>query len=159
MLGWWNLHIKSGIQIRHPMETVKSIQIWTGKYIECVLNTGRRRNPGWKGGRSPSTSWRCSPNSSAPRSQTHPSWRSSHTGRRLGTCPGFFRSKRIRWDGSDVEGQYTVYWQQWINHSKKWGLTQCFRSTSSSASHFRVRNGLFLLIISPAKNVVKVGYS
>lgn len=38
-------------------------------------------------------------------------------------------------------------------------LTQCLRSTSSSASHFRVRNGRFLLMISPAKNVVKVGYS
>lgn len=38
-------------------------------------------------------------------------------------------------------------------------LTQCFRSTSSSASHFRVRNGRFLLMISPAKNVVSVGYS
>lgn len=38
-------------------------------------------------------------------------------------------------------------------------LTQCFLSTSSSASHFRVRNGRFILIISPAKNVVSIGYS
>ena len=38
-------------------------------------------------------------------------------------------------------------------------LTQCFLSTSSSASHFLVRNGYFLLIISPSKNVVKVGNS
>lgn len=37
--------------------------------------------------------------------------------------------------------------------------TQCFLSTSSSASHFLVRNGRFRLIISPAKNVVSVGYS
>lgn len=38
-------------------------------------------------------------------------------------------------------------------------FTQCLRSTSSSASHLRVRNGCFLLIISPSKNVVRVGYS
>lgn len=38
-------------------------------------------------------------------------------------------------------------------------LTQCFRSTSSSASHFRVKKGCFLLIISPSKKVVRVGYS
>lgn len=42
----------------------------------------------------------------------------------------------------------------WMNK-----LTQCLRSTSSSASHFRVRKGRFLLMISPAKNVVRVGYS
>lgn len=38
-------------------------------------------------------------------------------------------------------------------------LTQCFRSTSSSASHLRVKKGCFLLIISPSKKVVRVGYS
>lgn len=38
-------------------------------------------------------------------------------------------------------------------------FAQCLRSTSSSASHFRVRKGLFLLMISPSKNVVRVGYS
>lgn len=38
-------------------------------------------------------------------------------------------------------------------------LTQCFRSTSSSASHFRVKKGCFWLIISPSKKVVRVGYS
>lgn len=38
-------------------------------------------------------------------------------------------------------------------------ITQCFRSTSSSASHFLVKKGRFLLMISPAKNVVSVGYS
>lgn len=37
--------------------------------------------------------------------------------------------------------------------------TQCFLSTSSSASHFRVRNGYFLLIISPSKKVVNFGNS
>ena len=37
--------------------------------------------------------------------------------------------------------------------------TQCFLSTSSSASHFLVRKGCFWLIISPSKNVVNVGYS
>lgn len=41
----------------------------------------------------------------------------------------------------------------------KTARTQCFLSTSSSASHFLVRNGRFRLIISPAKNVVSVGYS
>lgn len=35
----------------------------------------------------PSTSWKCSPNSSDPRSQSHLSWTSLHTGRRPGTCP------------------------------------------------------------------------
>lgn len=49
---------------------------------------------------------------------------------------------------------------QWRRHKDcKLSLTQCLRSTSSSASHFRVRNGRFLLMISPAKNVVRVGYS
>lgn len=38
-------------------------------------------------------------------------------------------------------------------------LTQCFLSTSSSASHFLVRNGNLLLMISPSKNVVRVGNS
>lgn len=38
-------------------------------------------------------------------------------------------------------------------------FTQCFLSTSSSASHFLVKNGYFWLIISPSKNVVSVGYS
>lgn len=37
--------------------------------------------------------------------------------------------------------------------------TQCFLSTSSSASHLRVKNGYFFDIISPSKNVVKVGNS
>lgn len=37
--------------------------------------------------------------------------------------------------------------------------TQCFLSTSSSASHFLVKKGLFRLMISPAKKVVSVGYS
>lgn len=37
--------------------------------------------------------------------------------------------------------------------------TQCFLSTSSSASHLRVKNGYFWLMISPSKNVVSVGYS
>lgn len=37
--------------------------------------------------------------------------------------------------------------------------TQCFLSTSSSASHLRVKNGYFLEIISPSKNVVNVGNS
>lgn len=35
----------------------------------------------------PSTSWKCSRNSSDPHSQSHPSWTSLHTGRRPGTCP------------------------------------------------------------------------
>lgn len=38
-------------------------------------------------------------------------------------------------------------------------FTQCLRSTSSSASHLRVKKGCFLLIISPSKKVVRVGYS
>jgi hypothetical protein len=38
-------------------------------------------------------------------------------------------------------------------------FTQCLRSTSSSASHLRVRNGYFGDMISPSKNVVNVGYS
>ena len=37
--------------------------------------------------------------------------------------------------------------------------TQCFLSTSSSASHFLVRKGCFWLMISPSKYVVSVGYS
>lgn len=48
----------------------------------------------------------------------------------------------------------------WI--PSKWSkllLTQCFLSTSSSASHFRVKNGYFFDIISPSKNVVSIGYS
>ncbi|KAF4523040.1 hypothetical protein B566_EDAN012769 [Ephemera danica] len=44
-------------------------------------------------------------------------------------------------------------------YQQKFKLTQCFLSTSSSASHFLVRKGYFLLIISPSKNVVKVGNS
>lgn len=35
----------------------------------------------------PSTSWKCSQNSSDPHSQNHLSWTSLHTGRRPGTCP------------------------------------------------------------------------
>lgn len=47
-----------------------------------------------------------------------------------------------------------------INYSNtQKGHTQCFLSTSSSASHFLVRKGLFRLIISPTKKVVRVGYS
>ena len=38
-------------------------------------------------------------------------------------------------------------------------FTQCFLSTSSSASHFLVKKGCFLLMISPSKKVVKVGNS
>lgn len=38
-------------------------------------------------------------------------------------------------------------------------LTQCLLSTSSSASHLRVRKGCFSLIISPSKNVTISGYS
>ena len=37
--------------------------------------------------------------------------------------------------------------------------TQCFLSTSSSASHFLVRKGCFSLMISPSKNVTISGYS
>lgn len=44
----------------------------------------------------------------------------------------------------------------WLNKNQH---TQCFLSTSSSASHFRVRKGYFWLIISPSKNVVNFGYS
>lgn len=35
----------------------------------------------------PSTSWKCSQNSSDPHSRNHPSWMSLHTGRRPGTYP------------------------------------------------------------------------
>ncbi len=99
----------------------------------------------------PSTSWKYSPSSSGPRSQNHPSWTTLHTGRRPETCPcqkketGLCRGKQPA-----VQHLCT----SWMHE-----LTQCLRSTSSSASHFRVRNGRFLLMISPAKNVVRVGYS
>ena len=51
---------------------------------------------------------------------------------------------------------YIVFQQSKITIT---GHTQCFLSTSSSASHFLVKKGLFRLIISPAKKVVRVGYS
>lgn len=99
----------------------------------------------------PSTSWKCSPSSSDPRSQNHPSWTSLRTGRRPETSPTHRNNKR-----QSTVKQPVVWWlyRLWMNTP-----TQCLRSTSSSASHFRVRNGLFLLMISPAKNVVRVGYS
>ena len=45
------------------------------------------------------------------------------------------------------------------NCANEGNFPQCFLSTSSDASHFRVRKGYLLLIISPSKNVVRVGYS
>ena len=38
-------------------------------------------------------------------------------------------------------------------------ITQCFLSTSSSASHFLVRKGCLSVIISPSKKVTISGYS
>ena len=44
-------------------------------------------------------------------------------------------------------------------NSKSLLLTQCFLSTSSSASHFLVRKGCLSVIISPSKKVTISGYS
>ena len=78
------------------------------------------------------------------RSQSCPNWSSLHTDKTRETCSA--KKKGKKWVKS--------------HHHKKWLLrTQCFLSTSSSASHFRVRKGCFCEMISPSKKVVKVGYS
>lgn len=100
----------------------------------------------------PSISWKYNRSSSALHNQSHLNWMFWHTGRRPETFPAHTNNDIIKntLDKNTLTQRY---------QSSRWKRTQCFRSTSSSASHFRVRNGRFLLMISPAKNVVSVGYS
>lgn len=55
-------------------------------FKSCILKWGKKHCSAlrWV---LPSTSWKCSLNSSDPHSQSHLSWMSLHTGRRPGTCP------------------------------------------------------------------------
>ena len=108
-----------------------------------------------------STAWKRNRSDSTRRSQMCQSWMSWRIGRTRGTCS---------------ENKNTIYhWSIWaqavvvilcFQMKKKTGRkgaididgedeipTQCFLSTSSSASHFRVRNGCFSLMISPSKKV------
>lgn len=64
------------------------------------------------------------------------------------------RGRSGGWGGAPGRGR-----RNWGAGAAGAGLTQCLRSTSSSASHLRVKNGCFRLMISPSKKVVRVGYS
>lgn len=111
----------------------------------------------------PSTSWKYNQSSSTPHNQSHLSWMFWHTGRRPETSPArthaHTHKQTQKYNQKTVCIRYSFPNYETKISTIKQKCTQCLRSTSSSASHFRVRNGRFLLMISPAKNVVSVGYS